>query len=1643
MANITKTIYVNDSCITQSGSTTKRCSAVLSGDTDCISDYTVEDTEGGTSCCSDETGLCMNSFVGCPLHFTSATWKSTITVDGETYLLDSSTTSGTSITATYREREKLPAPNLVVKSNNDGISYTITYTNTSSLYSVVVFINGKSYDTLEPSGSVDFTYEWGEDTSASFTAYANPTDATLFKSSDPTTLDVVRPTTLKAPSVYKDSEGQTIHKTLINVDNLNAVAVNCYINGTLVGSIEANGGLDYTYTWANNEQEKTLVVKFVDPTSQYLENYTSFDIVRLNLTAPTLTLANNTYQNYTIQVSNPNDIMVTYYPQEVGYDEQEQIVIAANSTKTYTKTWSATATSANAIGYLGASGYKNSANSDELTFDRPSEPIYTLTVNYYISNVPSGTKYYEVGGSKTVAINDYKESITRATFINSDPSSDFLMDYKNQTLNMYYKGKLLAPEITESDETTYDTYVALVKNNNDVAVTLISQNLGTETVSIEPNATYELKADWGFGETSTTVKGYFSATSYDNSNLTSISIDRPSMEELDIPTLAVLNETSTDFDLKITNTNEVEVNFYYGYSSSSTTFGGTIAKGGNTTINLPKTTNKTIYVQFIYDSFTSENNADIPYLTPTTQLSAPTITLNSDKTTNTIYAYYIYNTNNQSVSVYINGVQQSVNLGANETKEYSGSWTSSQTSITIVSKFGTLSSSYTDSNESSLTINRPKIKLPNPKATLKDNNYSTYSFTFANTSSLYTIQPFFNGSSQGNTLEPNGSRVYSFTWGTGETSKTFTCYAMPTNTAQFSQSDPVTLTIERPAVLTLPEITTIVQGTTSVTFTVKNYNDTSVTWYVNNAQQSGAISANSTATYTYTWGTGETSKDFAIMFKDPTGQYGDSNTLTQTIVKAPTTLIAPALSSVLSLTTYTINIRNYNTVEVSYYLDDELQGTIAANGTKTYSANWAEGETSKTLTVKFTADGYQDNSKSITVDKPAEVVIAAPNLTLLENDVNSYKIRISNPNTRVGNYDVYDTNGQAIETSMLKEETIDKTFNWEDGETSKSFSVRFAATVSSGIFYSDFATLSTFYRPSGQLIAPILSISKNTYSNAVIDVDNANEVSVNWVVNDVQQSTLIASGETGSYTYEWQENETTKRFVVKFTNEDYDANEKYIDITRPSGLVAPVIDLLVNDTEDYKFRIKNKNDVAVYLYDEDGDTTKVINANSKLNIKGEWGSETTKTLKYYFVSDEEGQSEMVSITFSKMNEDDTYLLYMNIDGELYKVGQKYVLPTATSDTLGGIKLGFTNTGKNYKVQTDSNGNAYVYVPWSDTSYTLPSASENVLGGIKTGFAEVGKNYKVQLDANNNAYVYVPWVDYIVATTSSNGLMSSADKTKLDSIDLSLYLKKTDNYAYGVNTFTTSNGYLTQMSIKSRDNSTIETVKIPSVYDLPKATTTNLGGIIVGDNLTIDSNGKLSASTGSSYTLPVATDSALGGVKIGYTTNTKNYAVQLDTNNKMFVNVEWTDTTYTIATQSTSGLLSATDKTKLDNIESGANKYTLPIASASVLGGVKIGNNLTITSDGTLSSKDTIYTLPNATSTILGGIKLGFSATGKNYPVQVDANNNAYVFVNWTDYVVATQSSNGLMSASDKTKLDGLSNVSYDVDDTNLEITLTL
>ena len=55
-----------------------------------------------------------------------------------------------------------------------------------------------------------------------------------------------------------------------------------------------------------------------------------------------------------------------------------------------------------------------------------------------------------------------------------------------------------------------------------------------------------------------------------------------------------------------------------------------------------------------------------------------------------------------------------------------------------------------------------------------------------------------------------------------------------------------------------------------------------------------------------------------------------------------------------------------------------------------------------------------------------------------------------------------------------------------------------------------------------------------------------------------------------------------------------------------------------------------------------------------------------------------------------------------------------------------------------------------------------------------------------------------------------------------------------------------------------------------------------------------------------------------------------------------------------ASTTVDGLMSAADKAKLDGIALGANNYTLPVATASALGGVKSGGNISVGSDGTIT-----------------------------------------------------------------------------------------
>lgn len=85
-----------------------------------------------------------------------------------------------------------------------------------------------------------------------------------------------------------------------------------------------------------------------------------------------------------------------------------------------------------------------------------------------------------------------------------------------------------------------------------------------------------------------------------------------------------------------------------------------------------------------------------------------------------------------------------------------------------------------------------------------------------------------------------------------------------------------------------------------------------------------------------------------------------------------------------------------------------------------------------------------------------------------------------------------------------------------------------------------------------------------------------------------------------------------------------------------------------------------------------------------------------------------------------------------------------------------------------------------------------------------------------------------------------------------------------------------------------------------------------------------------------------------------------------------------------ATQSANGLMSAADKTKLDGIAAQANKYTLPAASASTLGGVKVSTGLTVSGDGTLTNSG-VRSIASGSSN--GTISVNTNGTSANVAVK--------------------------------------------------------
>lgn len=304
------------------------------------------------------------------------------------------------------------------------------------------------------------------------------------------------------------------------------------------------------------------------------------------------------------------------------------------------------------------------------------------------------------------------------------------------------------------------------------------------------------------------------------------------------------------------------------------------------------------------------------------------------------------------------------------------------------------------------------------------------------------------------------------------------------------------------------------------------------------------------------------------------------------------------------------------------------------------------------------------------------------------------------------------------------------------------------------------------------------------------------------------------------------------------------------------------------------------------------------------------------------------------------------------------VGSTTISADSATDTLTLV------AGSNITLTPDAT-NDKVTIAAKDTVYTHPSYTAKSSGFYKVtvdGTGHVSGTAAVTKADITGLGIPAQDTTYGAATTDTAGLMSADDKEKLDGI------------ASGANK-----------------------------YSHPTYTAKSSGFYKV----TVDGTGHVSGT--SAVTKSDITALGIPAQDTVYTHPTSSGNKHIPSGGSSGQILRWSadgtavwgadnNTTYSAATQSAAGLMSAEDKKKLDGITSGANSYTHPTYTAKSSGLYKV----TVDGTGHVSA---------ATAVTKADI------TGLGIPAQD------------TTYSAATTSAAGLMSAADKTKLNA-TNVAY-------------
>lgn len=285
-------------------------------------------------------------------------------------------------------------------------------------------------------------------------------------------------------------------------------------------------------------------------------------------------------------------------------------------------------------------------------------------------------------------------------------------------------------------------------------------------------------------------------------------------------------------------------------------------------------------------------------------------------------------------------------------------------------------------------------------------------------------------------------------------------------------------------------------------------------------------------------------------------------------------------------------------------------------------------------------------------------------------------------------------------------------------------------------------------------------------------------------------------------------------------------------------------------------------------------------------------------------------------------------------------------------------------------------------PTIPSAYTLPTASNTVMGGVKIGSNISVSSGTISITKSNvtSALGYTPPTSdtvYNNATTSTAGLMSASDKVKLNSI-----AANANNYTHPS---THPASMITGLASVATSGSYSDLSNKPTIPVVPTNVSAfiNDAGYLTQHQSLDDYAKKTDVNTALANKLGI-NDTAAAAIKddAGNTIST-TYASKADVSALLSTKLGVTATAYA-ATRDGAGNNIVNTYAKKTDIPSA---YTLPNATSSTLGGVKIGSNISV-SDGTIS-----ITKSNVTSA------LGYTPPASD-----------------TTYGDATTTSSGLMSS---------------------------